>query len=352
MRFRRWAALALAVVSMAATLVSREIPAAASLPKGAEYYVSIGDSYAAGYQPIASAMEGRDTHGYAYQVPGLARSRGYTLVLRNFGCDGATTSTVLHQKGCELTSPGPDTVAYENHTQAAAAAAFIAGHRGRIGLITVSLSGNDILGCAAASIIVSCVTDALPSIRKNLADLLFGLRRSAGPTVPIIGITYPDVFLGLFVSNDPAQRMLAIDSVPAFESVLNPALGAAYATVGASFVDVTEATGAYTPLDEMTITTKYGTIPIAVADVCALTYYCRAQDVHPTTSGYTAIARLIVGVLPDHHVQRPRSNAISPSRWTHPIRRSPRRATTRNAPTLTLPERSEPPLPGTKEPFQ
>jgi lysophospholipase L1-like esterase len=283
------------------TTIAIAAPATASLPKGADYYVSVGDSYAAGYQPIASAMHGKDTHGFAYQVPGLARSKGYDLVLRSFGCDGATTSTVLHQKGCKLVSPGPDTADYAGQTQAEAAERFISGHKNRIGLITVSLSGNDILGCTAASTVVSCVTDALSGIRDNLADLLAGLRRAAGPRVPIIGITYPDVFLGLFVSNDPGQRMLAINSVPAFESVLNPALRAAYAAVGASFVDVTAATGGYTPLDQTTATAQYGTIPVAVADVCALTYYCRAQDVHPTTAGYAAIARLIVGALPRPH---------------------------------------------------
>jgi len=41
----------------------------------------------------------------------------------------------------------------------------------------------------------------------------------------------------------------------------------------------------------------YGTIPVAVADLCNLTYYCQLRDVHPTKAGYAVIARLIVATL-------------------------------------------------------
>src|SRR5580698_5852601 len=73
-----------------------------------DYYVSLGDSYAAGYQPLASALKGTDTAGFAYQVVGLAKAKGYHFALRNFGCDGATTSSIIHQAGCPLPHPGPD----------------------------------------------------------------------------------------------------------------------------------------------------------------------------------------------------------------------------------------------------
>jgi lysophospholipase L1-like esterase len=263
-----------------------------------DYDVSLGDSYAAGYQPVASALAHRDRHGFAYQVVGLARARGYRLTLRNFACDGATTASAIAQKGCPLPAPGPDTASYPTQTQSVAADQFIARHHGHVGLITVSLGGNDILGCAAAAIFDSCVTSALGGMEHNLQLLLAGLRQAAGSGVPIVGITYPDVFLGLDRSKDPAQKDLAIVSVPTFEHVLNPALKAQYLAIGGAFVDVTQATGAYIPL---TTTTRSGThpaIPTAVADVCTLTYYCQLQDVHPRTRGYTVIARLIAATLP------------------------------------------------------
>ena len=108
----------------------------------------------------------------------------------------------------------PTRVSYAGQTQAAAADRFIAHHPGQIGLITVSIGGNDILGCAAAAILISCVTDALTGIEANLRQLLSGLRAAAGPAVPIVGLTYPDVFLGLYRRRTRRRENLATVSGP------------------------------------------------------------------------------------------------------------------------------------------
>jgi len=71
-----------------------------------------------------------------------------------------------------------------------------------------------------------------------------------------------------------------------------------YAAGKGKFVDVTEATGAYTPLDQLTALAPYGEIPVAVAKVCQLTWYCEKGDIHSRRSGYGVIADLIVGTLP------------------------------------------------------
>jgi lysophospholipase L1-like esterase len=218
--------------------------------------------------------------------------------LVNFGCGGATTSAVIEQVGCSVSNPGPDTDDYPKMTQANAVDQFIARHVGHIGLITVSIGGNDILSCSNATILLSCVSSALVAIKSNVTTLLAGLRQAAGPNVPIIGLTYPDVFLGLYSSKVPGSQSLAILSVGAFRTLLNPTLATIYTSIGAHFIDVTQATGAYTPLSETTRDGKYGTIPLAVADVCSLTYECQLQDVHPTTKGYALIARLIEEALP------------------------------------------------------
>jgi hypothetical protein len=42
----------------------------------------------------------------------------------------------------------------------------------------------------------------------------------------------------------------------------------------------------------------YGRIPVPVAQVCRLTFYCQFGDIHPQTAGYTLIANLVVGMLP------------------------------------------------------
>ncbi|MDR3664099.1 MAG: hypothetical protein P4L86_27555, partial [Mycobacterium sp.] len=116
-------------------------------------------------------------------------------------------------------------------------------------------------------------------------------------TTPIIGLTYPDVILGEWVypAGSPNQT-LATDSVGAFKLLINPALRAAYTAtaVGGAFVDVTAATGAYTPLTTTVVDPTYGTIPVAVADVCKISYFCSIGNIHANTLGYTTIGKLVV----------------------------------------------------------
>ena len=171
-------------------------------------------------------------------------------------------------------------------------------HRGQIGLVTVSIGGNDVTACAKAADPIACVGPAMDKVKANGKKLLGRLRKAAGKKARIVGITYPDVILGAWVKGEQADRDLASLSVVAFQSLLNPALKEMYESVGAKFVDVTTASGAYTPLDQMTTLAPYGEVPIAVAKVCQLTYYCQFEDIHPRTSGYTLIAKLVAATLP------------------------------------------------------
>ena len=246
----------LAVLCVATTSMANARAAAGLTPPTTDYYyVSLGDSYAAGNQPTASAWAHKDSNGFAYQVVKLARAKGYRFDLLNFGCGGATTTSVLQQVGCSVDNPGPDTTSYPTQTQAAAASRFISRHRGHIGLISVSIGGNDVLACDTAAQLLSCAKSVLKVVKRNLTVLLAALRNSAGPGVPIVGITYPDIFLGSYLSPDRSQKSLAMLSVTEFRDLLNPTLRAAYSSVGGHFVDVTKATGAYTPFSQ---TTSYG----------------------------------------------------------------------------------------------
>ncbi len=253
------------------------------------YYVALGDSYAAGYQPGKGATPGFTTY--------VARHTGLTLA--NFGCAGATTTSLLTTVGCPAVLPhtaGGQT--YPTTTQIAAATTFIAEHKSHIGLITVSIGGNDVVPCGKTSNPVACVGAATTTIKTNVTSIASQLRSAAGPKVPIIGSTYPDVVLGAYVyptnPGSTAAINLANLSVVAFKSLVNPALQTSYATSNGAFVDVTRATGAYTSLKRTVHTSGYGTIPVPVASVCALTWYCARGDIHPMDKGYTLIGKLIV----------------------------------------------------------
>lgn len=258
--------------------------------------MSIGDSYAAGFQATGEGTGHTTRNGFADQVVPLARSKGYHLKLVNFGCAGATTDSALHSPGCVshyLARGAP------NYTQpqAAAALSYVRAHRGHVALITVSLGGNDFRTCITAADPTACASAAMARAARNLRTLAQRLR-AAAPRATIVGTTYPDVFLGEAVSSKPSDHKLAPLSVLAFRGLINPQLKAAYTSAGGKFADVTAATGAYAPFSRTTTLSPYGQVPLAVARACRLTYYCQYEDIHPRTPGYAIIARLIVALLP------------------------------------------------------
>jgi lysophospholipase L1-like esterase len=272
-------------------------PAAAASRKK-QFYVSLGDSYSTGHQPTGTGIGGSTRNGFADQLVTIARSRGYRLKLVNFGCGGETTTSILARKSaCPLPAVGGPN--YTGRTQAAAAARFLRRHRGEVALITVSIGGNDVTACANAPDAAACAIPAMNRARKNIAKLVRRLRAAAGRKVRIVGTTYPDVLLGLWTTGKESDRNLARLSVYGFRVLINPALKQAYESVKRSrFVDVTAASGAYGSLDETTTFEPYGVIPVPVARVCELTYYCELRDVHARTSGYRLIAELIAATLP------------------------------------------------------
>ena len=279
----------LAVVSLTALATALLPGVVGARTPAPTYYVSLGDSYSVGYQPGLGS-----TPGYTVYV---AKKTNLTLV--NFGCGGATTTSILDEVGCPDVLPHTaGGVTYPTMTQIAAAEAFLTAHRGHIGLITVSIGGNDVTSCALKANPISCVGATVSGISTNVTALASDLRSAAGSTVPIIGLTYPDVVLGGYVwpTRPPAASTVSLAklSVTAFRSLINPTLSKAYAESSGAFVDVTAATGAYTSLNRTVNTKAYGPIPVPVASVCALTWFCAQGNIHAKTPGYTLIGKLVV----------------------------------------------------------
>ncbi len=262
------------------------------------YYLSLGDSYSVGYQPGLGA-----TAGYTAYV-----AKKKKMQLENFGCGGATTSSILAATGCLESGYGPvaatNRAPYSTVSQEAAALAFIAANPGRVGLITVSIGGNDVTACAAFANPVPCVLSATTAVQANVTSLVAALSSALAAngdtTAKIIGLTYPDVILGDYVYPPGSPNVsLANLSVTAFDLLVNPALKAAYTSVPAgSFVNVTRAPYKLaTAGDDSTGTIKlkpYGTIPVSVWEICKLTYFCSLGNIHANTKGYTFIGQLAV----------------------------------------------------------
>ena len=228
------------------------------------------------------------------------------MTLENFGCGGATTTSLTSTVGCTGPQEVSHEVLYPDTTQEQAALGFIADHPGKIGLISVSIGGNDVTACAANVDPISCVLTASATIKANVDQLVTSLDTAlttyGDTSAKLVGLTYPDVILGdwVYPSGSP-DSTLATDSVAAFDGFINPTLSAAY---GASnFVNVTQApyktatAGDDTPLTTTQKDKPYGVIPSAVAEICKLTYYCALGNIHANDKGYKFIGGLIVSHL-------------------------------------------------------
>ena len=131
------------------------------------YYLSLGDSYSVGYQTPALV----DGPGYTDKV-----AKKEHMQLENFGCGGATTTSLLSAVGCgSAQQEVAHEVLYPTTTQETAALDFIAAHPGQVGLITVSIGGNDVTACADQANPISCVVAAATTITTNVDKLVSDL---------------------------------------------------------------------------------------------------------------------------------------------------------------------------------
>jgi lysophospholipase L1-like esterase len=251
------------------------VPPASAHP--AAYYLALGDSLAAGYQPDPAI--GRDK-GYVARIH-RALSRGHGLVLENLGCDGATTTTLLTGGGCSYGAAG---------SQLAAAERFLRRHPHRIRLVTIDIGGNDVNQCAAGGVIdQACVLSAVGTVADNLGRIAYRLR-TAAPGVRIVGMTYYNPYHSAWLRG-PAGQDVARQSLQ-LTILLNRILTGVYTAAGIRVADVA---GAFAT-DDLTTPANLpgvGTVPLAVARVCTWTWMCvpgRAPDIHPTSAGYAVIA--------------------------------------------------------------
>lgn len=276
------------MVALTAAVLAIGVPRAlAADGPNPTFYLALGDSLAAGFQPDPSI--GRDK-GY---VPDVFRSltteaRYGRMQLRDLGCDGATTTSLLFGGG-GCTYPGAV-------SQLAAAEQFLADHPGRVKVITIDIGANDINHCVAGTVIdQACALAAVGTIATNLTEIVGRLDKAA-PGVPIVGMTYYDPYLAAWLRG-PAGQAVAQTSVQ-LTTLLNQRLTQVYESAGVRVADVGAA------FDTTDLTTPatlpgVGTVPLAVFRICTWTWMCTPRpDIHPMTAGYQVIANTFLDHLP------------------------------------------------------
>jgi lysophospholipase L1-like esterase len=267
-----------ALVLVLATAGTAAASPGSSAGHARQYYVSVGDSLAAGVQPIGDASDlYRTDAGYAEQLLAIARARSPKLSLVKLGCPGETTTTLISGGIC----------AYPHGSQLDEALAFLASHRSMVAFVTIDIGAND-FPCQEAR----CVPAGVSAIQANLPGILAALRDAAGPDVSIVGMTLYNPFLAYWLAG-PDGQAFAIASATQLMGPVNGLLRALFVQAGVGVADIERAFSS-NDFDTLVNLPGAGVVPLNVARICMWTWVCAppplGPDNHANEAGYGAIA--------------------------------------------------------------
>jgi len=263
------------VRALIVALVSFVAPMAATAGSPV-YYLALGDS-------LARGLVAGPGHGYVDDVLAFEQQTIPDLQLVNLSCSGETTATMMNGGICT----------YATGSQLGDAEAFLASHSGQVAFVTIDIAGNDLAPCfLTIPINAGCFVAALPTATANLETILTGLG-TAGGGVPIVGMTYYDPFLAYWLQGGDGQTA-AHESLKLVKSG-NRALKRAYRKRRALVADGQKAFA--TTKNALTGSYNGESVPMNVAQVCAWTLMCSANDFHANDAGHAVLAGAFEPVL-------------------------------------------------------
>jgi lysophospholipase L1-like esterase len=275
----RVAALALVIPAFLAGWLARSKSGVAEAPPPPTY-VSLGDSLALSIQPDARGHDRPTTDGFAERVRQVRAAQVPSLALVKLGRGGETAASMIKSP-----RPGPSQLELaEQHLRA-----------GSVGLVTIDIGANEVEGCQQGrGFDGACVQRGLTSLRRSLPKIIGRLRAAGGKDLQIVGVNYYNSFLGRWVIGRDGQR-LARASVPVERSI-NATLAQIYGAVHVPVADV-ESRFQTSALNQY-VQSRYGTVPVAVANTCRWTWACSSRyDDHTNSRGYRVIARAVTKLL-------------------------------------------------------
>jgi lysophospholipase L1-like esterase len=240
------------------------------------YYLALGDSLAAGYQP----GRGDDKAG-GYTGPVLDAIQASTPKTRlvNLACSGETTTTLVSGGVC----------AYEEGSQLDQALEFLHAHGKYTRVVTVQIGANDVQRCvdrATLTIDVVCIEEGMSDVATYLAMVLDKISAEA-PDAHVIVLNYYNPFLAAYAANPVLAQQSSL-----LQGRLNGIIGSAATDSRATVADVATAFRS----SDWTIPAG-GTVPTNVAFICAYTWMCVRGDIHANDAGYALIGETVVARL-------------------------------------------------------
>lgn len=303
-RFTLAAAIAATALAMSASAVT---PALADSQNGSEhrsteYYLSLGDSLAAGVQPDAAGASVATGQGFTDQLYAMLSQREPELRVHELGCPGETTTTTINGGICGYAGGSRYSYTADTGSQLGAALTFLTAHRGHVPLITIVIGANDILPClqqGAIDQITACLQQVFPAVQQQLTDTLAQLRH-ADPSATVVGMTYYDPELADWLTGSAGQAF-ATQSI-AFTTSFRALLTGVYQAAGARIADVYTAFNTADTTDQVTLPGA-GSVPENVGLICQLTWMCapspQGPNIHANATGYSVIARTFLAAIRD-----------------------------------------------------
>jgi lysophospholipase L1-like esterase len=304
--------LALVALALASCLMLAA-PAAAKKKPRTTYYLSLGDSLSVGIQPGPADNPGQQAlsvptnTGYSDQLYAKAKRLYPGLKLVKAGCSGATAANMLRGGanvsgivGCDQRQPLYTSTSART-SQMVYAVNFMRRHRGEMAFVTVSIGNNDLDTCLSPTgVDLACVMAGQQSVSRDLRAIGRRLTRAAGPRVPVIGTTFYDPFLGLYLQGGDLAAAAEASQVLA-KSINEQALIPGWRRNKVRVARIDEAFGTYIPFSQTVNNPTFGSIPEAVSNVCNYTWFCApapaGPNIHANKTGYGVIANAFFAQL-------------------------------------------------------
>ena len=176
-----------------------------------------------------------------------------------------------------------------------AAERFLRHHhrRGEVALLTLDIGANDIDGCEAEGAIdATCVIRGAAHISANLPVIMRRLRRAAAPDTPMAAMTLYNPFLALYLTPGGHAEAIASDE---YAHNVNEGLARLYRASGFRVAHVDTAFHTYDISRKTSLAGQPRPVPVAVAEVCRLTWMCApapvGPNIHANKAGYGLIAQ-------------------------------------------------------------
>lgn len=294
------------------------------------HYLSLGDSLTVGVQPDESGATEETPEGYTDVLYRTLKDTDSTLRHERMGCGGEDTTTFI-----EGGIPQCDD-RYEAGSQLDQAVAFLEEHGDRVGLVTLTIGGNNFTDCVAGvepasdaetelsiddlGVDEDCVADGLERLETEVPVIAERLTEAASPDTQIVAMTYYNPFLALSLLDDAeesdedvegsedvsedvpdetaeevaqerAESDLAARSIEILNQV-NESLTTSYQAAGIDVADVDEVfegSNTEVPADSDT------GMPVNLQHICDLTWMCNTAlgpDIHTNLAGAQEIAEV------------------------------------------------------------